>query len=106
MNFPLYETLNRDLPQKNISEIQEKNMIKYINSLPEEDQEIVFALIKTHEEKNESTSEEMPFNGEHTKDGVHFLVENFPQDLKKILYKFIRMHSAKSREDQKRGKNL
>lgn len=100
-NFPLYNSLLTDLPEKDLTSAQKRDFLKKIPTIDEEGHELTYALIKMHQIKSHdnSLSHNLPYNGKNDGEGFNFDIENFPIDLRQILYKFIKMHIKKMKEE-------
>ena len=51
---------------------------------------------------NSGNMSEIPFDGIKKKENIKFDLENFPLELKHLIYKFVKMHIQTMEEDQGR----
>lgn len=91
--FPLYDTLNSNLPKKDLSVKQKEEFIHKISDADTKAQEILFALICYHAKKTIETLECIPYKCDRDDDGNYVLnLSNIPIPLRHMLYKFIVLH--------------
>ena len=89
--FPLYDNMNKNIKNKDLTLKQKKNLITKFQTLNENDTEIVYMLIRTHEISTEGSEQltSLPYQGTYSDStNILFDVENFPNELKQILHKF------------------
>lgn len=99
--FPLYDSLQTNLKDKDLTTRQKGDFIKKIVEIDQEGQELVFALIKTYS-NNDNDFLLLPYDGKYVSNDIVYDLDKFPNKLKQLLYKFIKMHITKLREDRKR----
>lgn len=102
MNFPLYDNLSKDAPDKDLLVKQKTELVKSISNMDSNDKELVYTIIRVYQ-KNHTDDEldaRMPFGGEKLDKGIKFNLDKFPNPLKQMLYKFITLHSKKIAEEQ------
>lgn len=102
MNFPLYSTLITNLPKRELTLVQKNEFINTITTLDTDTNELIVALIKCYYlDKDKGDVLRIPYKGEYTKETetVSFNLSDFPQELKQLLYKFIKMHNKRIIED-------
>lgn len=101
--FPLYDTLISTVPNKDLTVLQKKEMIKRIPALDQDAHELLYALIKSfyiEHQSNHSVNLELPFNASLQKNKIVFNLLELPNKLRQLLYKFITIHNKKLQEDQ------
>jgi len=111
-NFPLFDSLNKDLPKKDLTINEKEEFISKIQDIDNTGRDLVYALIQVYSisEENKNNFDELPYKGikeERTK-GVQDLTWTFtdlPIKLRHILYKFIKIHTQSVEEDQALRKN-
>lgn len=101
--FPLYNSLSLNLPEKDITQSQKNDMIKKISNMDSETHELIYVLIKSFYNDNtvKNNNIQIPYNGVLEKEKLHFDISYFPNKLKQLLHKFITLHSKKILEDEK-----
>jgi hypothetical protein len=100
--FPLYTTLNNNLANKDLTKTQKDDFMKKIESMDSEGHDLIYALIKCfYLENTKSDHLSVPYNGEISKDKITFDLQQFPNPLKQLLYKFIILNGKKRAEDKK-----
>jgi hypothetical protein len=121
-NFPLYDSLNTNIPDKDLTPSQKKDFMKKIESFEEDAHKIVYALIKAYYIKNEKditvkngnfltdsiVVNKIPYDGVVTSRGVagkdkdtfSFNLLKFPNRLRQLIYKFLLLHYKKVEEDK------
>ena len=104
-NFPLYDNLNVNLKNKDLLVREKTDFITKINKIDHDGIELIYALIKVHYIKNKEDQDQeyaLPYEGKYVEGDMKFDLDNFPTDLKQILYKFIDRHMKKMEEDKQR----
>lgn len=100
-NFPLYTTLNNNVPNKDLTITQKNELIRRVKKLNHETHELVYALIKCYFLDNEDDdSFVIPYKGVLAKDRIDFDLLKLPVKLRQILYKFVTIHNKKLKEDK------
>jgi len=105
--YPFYDSFNNKIKDKDLTEKQKEDFQKKIMKIDDNGKELVYAIIRVHDmiNNNESSLFKMPYYGSFNSDNVlQFDLENFPLKLKQILYKFLKLHLKKMREDKKKTK--
>ena len=108
-NFPLYDSLIRDIPKKDLSVSQKEELIEKINEIDENGRSLVYALIQFYniENRDEELSEDLPYGGtkdviKKGKETLTSTLTNLPVKLRHILYKFVIMHTKNMEEQAQR----
>jgi hypothetical protein len=106
-NFPLFDSLNKDLPKKDLTINEKEEFISKIQDIDNTGRDLVYALIQVYSisEENNKNFDELPYKGikEERSKGVQDLTwtfTDFPIKLRHILYKFIKIHVQSVEEDQ------
>ena len=101
-DFPLYNTLIKDLPKKDLSLKQKKDFIHKTESIDTQGGELVYALIRAYQILNqeETLEEKLPFEGQKLPgNDLEFNISKIPIQLRQLLYKFLCLH-IKSMHEQ------
>tara|TARA_B110000238_G_C15979985_1_gene375545 strand:+ start:313 stop:657 length:345 start_codon:yes stop_codon:yes gene_type:complete len=93
-DFPLYESLNKSLPKKDLTVKQKEDFIKKVGQIDGPGKELIYVLICNHIRKSsgKEDSEMFPYGGSMADNKVDFDFSKFPIDLRQMLYKFVLMH--------------
>lgn len=104
VSFPLYDTLNTKVSNKDLSqEIDKSKFLKGIQTLDQDGLNKIYALIRYHEQVNTSYKlNSIPFNGKFIDNELIFNLDDIPTQLQYILFEFISVHL----EHMKRMKKL
>jgi hypothetical protein len=105
VNLPLYNSLIKDV--ENIVPNNEK-FLKLIKDFDTSGYELVYALIRAHQyntTKDIDDVEIIPYGGKYIKNEMKFDLNDLPEDLQKILYKFSVMHTQTMKEENIIKKN-
>ena len=112
-NFPLYDSLNKNFPKKDLTVKEKEEFLNKIENIDEAGRDLVYALIQFYRIENEKElpSNVLPYKGirEETskgKENVTWNFTDFPIKLRHILYKFIQMHTQSMEEDTFRRSTL
>ena len=95
-NFPLYnsivEQLDANTLDQPITNNQKIEFVEFIKLSDNNTHELVYILLKIHQIRTELSSKtSLPFNGKEQKAGLKFDIDNCPNKLQNILYKFMQM---------------
>lgn len=107
MNFPLYDSLNTNLPKKDLSVKQKEYFVNNVNNINISGKELIYVLIHTFYILNtDANTDEVPFKGiknpvRTDKDNVSWNFTDFPIKLRHILYNFLTMHIKKMEEENR-----
>lgn len=99
-NFPLYDTLEKDIPDKNLTGRQKSIFIKNMEKMDQYGYDNIYILIKVYYLQNSDEINEfvLPYGGvsvngnENTETDLRFDIDKFPNKLNQILYKFCQLH--------------
>jgi hypothetical protein len=112
-NFPLYDSLNKDFPKKDLTVKEKEDFLNKIENIDDTGRDLVYTLIQVYSSQNEKdiSLDVLPYKGirEQTSKGNENLTWNFtdfPIKLRHILYKFIQMHTQSMEEDIVRRSTL
>lgn len=105
MSFPLYQSLSKDLPKKDLTVKQKDEFIEKVNGIDNQGRDLIYALIQVyHSENDELKVDKLPYSAttESFKKGnqnISWNLLDLPIGLRHILYKFITMHVQKLEEE-------
>ena len=91
-DFPLYNTLSKNLPKKDLSLKQKKDFITKIEDINTQGSELIYALIRAYQILNQgdTPNEKLPFEGQIiNENNLEFNISKIPIELRQILYKFL-----------------
>lgn len=93
MSYPLYHTLNKDLPTGKSPNV--KKLINYTKSeLTEQKKTAILMLIAEHAKINDNYDfniDKLPYGMEQNNENVIIYIEKFPVELQWILWKFFQI---------------
>jgi hypothetical protein len=102
INFPLYTSLSKDLPDKDLTNTQKNDLVKKISNMDSNGYELVYALIKIYYINSDKNSLfNIPYEGKYVKDEICFDVDKLPCKLKQLVYKFAKLNTKRMKEDLK-----
>jgi len=101
-SFPLYDSLNKDLENEEMGIKEQTKFIKMISNFDITGNELIYILIRIYQQENndDKSTFKLPYGGKYVKDDITFDFNEFPNDLKKILYKFAKIHLKKLKEEK------
>ena len=75
--------------------------MKLIKTFDTAGYEIIYILITCYQLENNEIANTiiLPYSGKFINNDITFDFNEFPQDLKKILYKFVKIHTKKMKEE-------
>lgn len=96
--FPLYTSLSKNLPKKDLTVAEKKAFIKHIKNMDKTACELVYALIRVYYLNNEDyiSGFTIPYGGNFIKDELKFDLELLPKKLKQLLNRFVLLHIDKT----------
>ena len=110
-SFPLYDSLSKDLPEKDLTAKQKQEFIDNIQSIDENGRDLIYTLVQFYYIENdqyfdekEHDENELPYNGvrKHVgrgKQNLTWVLTDFPVKLRHMLYKFIVLHFKNMQEE-------
>lgn len=96
--FPLYNSLNKNIPNKNLTITQKNEFIKKIETIDNEGHSLIFALIKSYYNDEEKDNSQIPYQGKVINNNIEYNLSDLPAKLQQILYKFISLHISRMEE--------
>lgn len=101
ITFPLYDNLVKDLDNQEFAQKDQDKFMKLIKTFDLSGYEIIYILIICYQmEHNEyTTTSVLPYSGKYVNNDITFDFNEFPNDLKKILFKFAKVHTKKMSEE-------
>lgn len=105
--YPFYDSFNTKIKDKDLTPKQKEDFQKKIVKIDLNGREIIYAIIRVHDMLNTTDSSmfKIPYSGCINSDNVvQFDFELFPFKLKQILYKYLKTHLKKMKEDKKKIK--
>jgi hypothetical protein len=108
-NFPLYDTLIKDVSTKDLTVKQKEEFIELVEQLDTNGSEFVYLLIQYYFIKNDDgeNTKSLPYNcyrepGDNKCEHLTWNFINFPVKLKNMLYTFVLMHTKQMKDDIER----
>ena len=100
--FPLFDNLSKDIPTRDLLLAEKRLFMKNIDEIDKNGSELIYALIRVYqiENKEDNTSFTLPYNGTYVDKNITFDLDKFPIKLKHILFKFLKVHLDKLKEEQ------
>ena len=102
-NFPLYDSLIKDIKNDELTTKEKDDFMKLIKNLDQDGYELVYALIRIYQNENseDKSTFKIPYGGVFVKNDINFNLNDLPVELSQIVYKFVLLHakSMKEKED-------
>ena len=100
-NFPLYDTLNVDIPTIDLTNKQKDAFLRNVKLLDVDGMERLYVIIRIHQLENseDKSSYIIPYKGKFVKSDLKFDLDELPTDLKHILFKFVTIHRKTMEEN-------
>ncbi len=86
-NFPLYSSLKKD-EFKELTNEQKDDLLEFTKNMNEDQQEKVYALIRSYHLDEDVNIQDIPYNGRLLKTGLKFDIDCLPSKLQCILHSF------------------
>ena len=108
VTFPLYENLIKELDTEELSIKEQDKFMKLIKTFDTAGFELIYILILCFQLENCDNSNSMilPYSGKFINNDIMFDFNEFPHNLKKILYKFAEIHAKKMKEESLLKENI
>ena len=103
--YPLYESLVINLQKKNLTSQQKLDLVSDIKNMDLEAQESVVTLILFYymkEENGDFTKVKIPYTSSSS---ASWDINNIPEKLRKILFKFAELYKSKIKVDEIQKEN-
>jgi hypothetical protein len=100
-DFALYNTLNKDLPSKDLTAANKAELVKSISTLSENAIELVYALIKYHnmnDKKNSDMYNQTRQNVRNATADISWNLNDLPIKLRNILFRFVQLEERRKDE--------
>lgn len=106
-NFPLYDSLSADVSSVDLKVKQKDEFMKLVKSIDNEGLDRIYVLIRMYQLENseDKSTFKLPYGGKYIKNDLKFDLNELPNELKHILYKFVKIHSSKMEEDNEIKQN-
>ena len=103
---PLYQNLrsNSGDVSDDLTSEQKDEFVKRVKLLDENGHEIIYILIRMYENDTTSKFAELPYGSKSTSKELKFDLDNLPNQLKWMIYKFSKLHLDKMSEENTRKK--
>ena len=103
IKFPLYEMLNKDLIDKDLTIAEKNDFMAKVKEIDQEGAELFYALIRFHEIETDDRKLHVgnfPYSGTFENLTLEFNLLKLPIILRRILYKFLKLHLERMYEDK------
>jgi len=102
-SFPLYDSLIVDVSNDELKIEEKDDFMKMIKTFDTNGYELIYALIRVFQlENNEDKSTfKLPYGGKYVKNDILFDLNEFPNKLKQLLYKFVKIHHNEALNQKK-----
>lgn len=101
-NLPLYEMLYNEFIDisDDLSTKQKDDFIKKIKTIDSNGHELIYAIIRVYQLENseDKNTYTIPFHGKYIKNDLKFDLNDLPNKLKHMIYKFTDMHIKTMKE--------
>ena len=106
-NFPLYDTLSQDIENIDLTTKQKDEFMKLLKNIDVDGSERIYVLIRMFQLENseDKTTFKIPYGGKFVKNDIKFDLNDLPNELKQILYKFVVIHCKTMEEEDKIKQN-
>jgi len=94
-NFPLYDNLFAETDiVDDLTENEKTELIKLIKSIDNVGAEYIYVLIRIYQLENsdDKSTFKLPYGGKYIKNDVKFDLNELPNKLKQMLFKFVKKH--------------
>ena len=94
-NFPLYDNLFAETDMvDDLTENEKTELIKLIKSIDNVGAEYIYVLIRIYQLENsdDKSTFKLPYGGKYIKNDVKFDLNELPNKLKQMLFKFVKKH--------------
>ena len=101
-SFPLYDMLYSQIKKEKITQTKKKKIIENINNLDSNAKELVYTLIQYYwkNEDKQVIFTYTPYDCIKNERTFTWNIDNLPEKLQLIIYKFTTMHIKKMKKDK------
>lgn len=102
-NFPLYDNLSSGISARDLTTKQKNEFMSKVKNIDENGAELIYALIRVFQMENseDNSTFKLPYDGKYSNNDMKFDLNQLPNQLKQILYKFIQLHTESMKEENK-----
>ena len=102
-NFPLYDNLMKNIDDEEVTIKEQDKFMKMIKNFDLDGFEKIYCLIRIYQLENseDKSTFKLPYGGKFVKDDITFDFNEFPLELKKLLYRFAKMHTKMLKDEEK-----
>lgn len=102
-NFPLYDTLCTDVCNIDLTTKQKDEFMKLVKNIDPVGAERIYVSIRMFQLENseDKSTFKIPYGGKFVKNDLKFDFNDLPNELKQILYKFVKIHCKTMEEESK-----
>jgi hypothetical protein len=102
-NFPLYDSLSSGVLNIDLSTKQKDEFMKIMKNIDVDGAERIYVLIRMYQLENceDKSTFKIPYGGKYVKEDLKFDLNDLPNELKQMLYKFVKMHTKTMEEETK-----
>lgn len=101
-NFPLYDSLLIDTTHDDLTTKQKDEFIKLVKKIDPAGHELVYVLIRVYQIENseDKSTFKTPYGGKYVKTDLKFDLNELPNQLRQVLYKFVQIHVKSMNENK------
>lgn len=102
-NFPLYDNLYTETDiVDDLSETEKTELLKLIKNIDSLGTEYIYVLIRIYQLENseDKSTFKLPYGGKYLKNDIKFDLNELPNRLKQMLYKFVKKHVNIKNEEE------
>jgi hypothetical protein len=105
-NFPLYDSLVSDTTHDDITVKQKDEFMKLVKKMDAYGHELLYVLIRVYQIENsdDKSTFKTPYGGKFVKTDLKFDLNELPNQLKQVLFKFAQKHSSSMIENKNKNK--
>ena len=106
-NFPLYDNLLTDISNTDLTTSQKDEFMKLVKNIDVDGIERIYVLIRMYQLENseDKSTFKIPYGGKFVKNDIKFDLNELPNELKQLIYKFVKIHSSTMEEENNIKKN-
>lgn len=106
-NFPLYDTLIKDAENEDLTTKEKNEFMEMIKVIDENGTELLYVLIMMYnlENNEDKTTYKIPYGGKYVENDISFNLNDFPFQLKQMLYNFLKLHTKTMKESSSNEDN-
>lgn len=91
MSLPIFDLIVKEIKpgSPDITGDEKMTVMSLLKNIEDYQKEMLYAIVKYYQTKNNSDQQGYPYKGRYNKDGIIFNLEDFPITLKRVIFIYL-----------------